>query len=111
MRNLILRCNISFFLYGQIMGLTASPGTNRAKDKSGAKDHLLRIMTNLDVKELSVVKEYESSLLKYSSKLVKGQCCTCIKRQPHMCTFIKKNCYNTSKGPKNMIHLQIIKDI
>ncbi|XP_063403919.1 interferon-induced helicase C domain-containing protein 1-like [Mytilus trossulus] len=55
----------------QIMGLTASPGTNRAKDKSGAKDHLLRIMTNLDVKELSVVKEYESSLLKYSSKPVK----------------------------------------
>ncbi|CAC5377971.1 IFIH1 [Mytilus coruscus] len=52
----------------QIMGLTASPGTNRAKDKFGAKDHLLRIMTNLDVKELSVVRKCESTLLKYSSK-------------------------------------------
>ncbi|XP_071133756.1 uncharacterized protein [Mytilus edulis] len=52
----------------QIMGLTASPGTNRAKDKFGAKEHLIHIMTNLDVKKLSVVKECESSLLKYSSK-------------------------------------------
>ncbi|CAG2184719.1 IFIH1 [Mytilus edulis] len=52
----------------QIMGLTASPGTNRAKDKFGAKEHLLHIMTNLDVKELSVVKNCESSLLEYSSK-------------------------------------------
>ncbi|XP_076079276.1 interferon-induced helicase C domain-containing protein 1-like [Mytilus galloprovincialis] len=52
----------------QIMGLTASPGTNRAKDKFGAKEHLLRIMTNLDVKELSVVTKCESNLLEYSSR-------------------------------------------
>lgn len=57
------------------MGLTASPGTNRAKDKFGAKEHLLHIMTNLDVKELSVVKNCESSLLEYSSKPARGQCC------------------------------------
>ncbi|VDI64067.1 interferon-induced helicase C domain-containing protein 1 [Mytilus galloprovincialis] len=51
----------------QILGLTASPGTNKAKDLSSAKDHLTKVMANLDVSELSVVKRHKEELLQYTS--------------------------------------------
>ncbi|CAG2251243.1 DDX58 [Mytilus edulis] len=51
----------------QILGLTASPGTNKAKDLSSAKDHLTKVMANLDVSELSVVKRNKEELLQYTS--------------------------------------------
>lgn len=72
-RNKIDDMVLKLYVYEQILGLTASPGTNRAKDKIGAKDHLLRLMANLDVSELSVVRECESSLLQFSSKPERGQ--------------------------------------
>ncbi|VDI63527.1 interferon-induced helicase C domain-containing protein 1, partial [Mytilus galloprovincialis] len=51
----------------QILGLTASPGTNKAKDEASAKDHLRKVMANLDVSELSVVKHNKEELLQYTS--------------------------------------------
>ncbi|CAG2251237.1 IFIH1 [Mytilus edulis] len=51
----------------QILGLTASPGTNKAKDEASAKDHLRKVMANLDVSELSVVKQNKEELLQYTS--------------------------------------------
>ncbi|XP_063444871.1 antiviral innate immune response receptor RIG-I-like [Mytilus trossulus] len=51
----------------QILGLTASPGTNKAKDLSAAKDHLRKVMANLDVTKLSVVQRHREELLQYTS--------------------------------------------
>ncbi|XP_052069151.1 interferon-induced helicase C domain-containing protein 1-like [Mytilus californianus] len=51
----------------QILGLTASPGTNKAKDLSSAKDHLRKVMANLDVTKLSVVQRHKEELLQYTS--------------------------------------------
>ena len=63
------------YIYGynvQILGLTASPGSNKAKDVASAKDHLRSVMTNLDVGQLSVVKKHKQELLEYSSIPEKG---------------------------------------
>ncbi|VDI82244.1 endoribonuclease Dicer [Mytilus galloprovincialis] len=51
----------------QILGLTASPGTNKAKDVASAKDHLRKVMANLDVTELSVVEQNKEELLEHTS--------------------------------------------
>lgn len=47
----------------KILGLTALPGTNKAKDLSAAKYHLRKIMANLDVTKLSVVQRHREELL------------------------------------------------
>ncbi|CAG2233525.1 IFIH1 [Mytilus edulis] len=51
----------------QVLGLTASPGTNRADDGFSAVQHLKCLMANMDVSKLSVVRKYEQELLNYSS--------------------------------------------
>ncbi|CAC5409073.1 DDX58 [Mytilus coruscus] len=51
----------------QILGLTASPGTKKAKDLNSAKHHLRTVMTNLDVSKLSIVKRNEEELLQYTT--------------------------------------------
>lgn len=56
----------------KILGLTTSPGTNKAKDLSSAKYHLTKVMANLDVSELSVVKRNKEELLQYTSIPEKG---------------------------------------
>jgi DUF1009 family protein len=56
----------------QVLGLTASPGTNKAKDVSSAVDHLRRLMANLDVGQLSVVIKHKEQLLEYSATPTKG---------------------------------------
>lgn len=57
----------------KILGLTASPGTNKAKDVSAAKDHLRKVMANLDVTKLSVVQRNREELLQYTSIPEKGR--------------------------------------
>lgn len=56
----------------QVLGLTASPGTNRADDGFSAVQHLKCLMANMDVSKLSVVRKYEQELLDYSSTPTKG---------------------------------------
>ncbi|XP_052070218.1 antiviral innate immune response receptor RIG-I-like isoform X5 [Mytilus californianus] len=51
----------------QILGLTASPGTKKAKDLNSAKHHLRTVMTNLAVSKLSIVKRNEEELLQYTT--------------------------------------------
>ncbi|XP_052071608.1 antiviral innate immune response receptor RIG-I-like isoform X2 [Mytilus californianus] len=51
----------------QVLGLTASPGTNKADDGFSAVQHLKCLMANMDVSKLSVVRKYEQELLNYSS--------------------------------------------
>ncbi|XP_071130636.1 antiviral innate immune response receptor RIG-I-like [Mytilus edulis] len=51
----------------QILGLTASPGTKKAKDLNSAKHHLRTVMTNLAVSKLSIVKRNEEELLQYTA--------------------------------------------
>ncbi|CAC5397214.1 DDX58 [Mytilus coruscus] len=45
----------------------ASPGTNKAKDLAAAKDHLRKVMANLDVSKLSLVQRNREELLQYTS--------------------------------------------
>jgi len=56
----------------QVLGLTASPGTNKARDVSSAVDHLRKLMANLDVSQLSVVIIHKEQLLEYSATPTKG---------------------------------------
>ncbi|XP_052070234.1 antiviral innate immune response receptor RIG-I-like isoform X20 [Mytilus californianus] len=51
----------------QILGLTASSGTKKAKDLNSAKHHLRTVMTNLAVSKLSIVKLNEEELLQYTT--------------------------------------------
>ncbi|XP_063446937.1 antiviral innate immune response receptor RIG-I-like [Mytilus trossulus] len=51
----------------QILGLTASIDTYNAKDLSAAKDHLRKVMANLDVTKISVVHRHREELLQYTS--------------------------------------------
>lgn len=64
-------CNKSIKM-PQILGLTASPGTNKAKDMRSAKDHLQKVMVNLGVSKLSVVRKNKEELSKYSETPTKG---------------------------------------
>ncbi|CAC5414135.1 DDX58 [Mytilus coruscus] len=65
----------------QVLGLTASPGTNRADDGFSAVQHLKRLMANLDVSKLSVVRKHEQELLEYSSTPINVQICSTTRRQ------------------------------
>lgn len=57
----------------QVLGLTASPGTNRADGGFSAVQHLKSLMANMDVFKLSVVQKNEQELLEYSSTPSKGK--------------------------------------
>lgn len=63
---------IPFEHFLQVLGLTASPGTNKARDVSSAVDHLRKLMANLDVSQLSVVIIHKKQLLEYSATPTKG---------------------------------------
>ncbi|XP_071130630.1 ATP-dependent RNA helicase DHX58-like [Mytilus edulis] len=65
----------------QVLGLTASPGTNRADDGFSAVQHLQSLMANLDVSKLSVVRKNEQELLEYSSTPTNVQICSTKRRQ------------------------------
>ncbi|VDI82498.1 Hypothetical predicted protein [Mytilus galloprovincialis] len=53
----------------QIVGLTASPGTNKATDESSAQKHLINIMINMDVIHLSTVRTHTANLLEHISEV------------------------------------------
>jgi hypothetical protein len=61
---------VSLRYYHICLGLTASPGTNRARDVSSAVDHLRKLMANLDVSQLSVVIKHKEQLLEYCKDMV-----------------------------------------
>ncbi|XP_063447550.1 antiviral innate immune response receptor RIG-I-like [Mytilus trossulus] len=65
----------------QILGLTASPGTNRADDGFSAVQHLQSLMANLDVSKLSVVIKHEKELLEYSSTPTNVPICSTKRQQ------------------------------
>ncbi|VDI14638.1 ATP-dependent RNA helicase DDX58 [Mytilus galloprovincialis] len=52
----------------QIVGLTASPGTNKAKDETSAKEHLMKVMTNMDAIHLSTVRKHKENLEEYTTE-------------------------------------------
>ncbi|CAC5401441.1 DDX58 [Mytilus coruscus] len=51
----------------QVLGLTASPGTKKAKVFHSAKNHLHTVMGNLAVSKLSIVRRYKDELLQYTT--------------------------------------------
>lgn len=55
------------------MGLTASPGTNKATDESSAQEHLINIMINMDVIHLSTVRMHTANLLEHTSEVKQGK--------------------------------------
>ena len=61
-----------FVIILQILGLTASPGTNKAVNETAAIDHLRNLMVNMDVARLSTVRENQEELLEYTSTPAKG---------------------------------------
>ncbi|XP_063405225.1 ATP-dependent RNA helicase DHX58-like isoform X1 [Mytilus trossulus] len=52
----------------QIVGLTASPGTNKAKDEFSANKHLMKVMTIMDVIHLSTVRKHKENLQEYTTE-------------------------------------------
>lgn len=63
---------MQFYFVSKIVGLTASPGTNKSDSTHAAMEHLKSLMTKMDVSKLSVVRKHEEELLKYSSTPTKG---------------------------------------
>uniref|UniRef100_UPI00358DF329 ATP-dependent RNA helicase DHX58-like isoform X2 n=1 Tax=Myxine glutinosa TaxID=7769 RepID=UPI00358DF329 len=55
----------------QIVGLTASPGTGRAKNIETAREHVMQICANLDAWELVVVEQHTKELMTYTNDPVK----------------------------------------
>ena len=56
---------LTTFTYSfQIIGLTASPGTGKAKTIIGATNHVLKICANLDVDTISKPEKHKDVLLK-----------------------------------------------
>uniref|UniRef100_A0A8C4Q9J3 RNA helicase n=1 Tax=Eptatretus burgeri TaxID=7764 RepID=A0A8C4Q9J3_EPTBU len=55
----------------QIVGLTASPGTGRAKNIQTATAHVMQICANLDAWELVVVQHHMKELMTYTNDPVK----------------------------------------
>ena len=49
----------------QIVGLTASLGTGKAKSREKAKEHIILVSANLDAAAISTVKENREELEKY----------------------------------------------
>ena len=55
------------FRYAQVVGLTASLGVGDTNDISKAVDNILQICANLDVENVSTVREHKEELSKYAN--------------------------------------------
>jgi hypothetical protein len=51
-----------YFFCAKIVGLTASVGVGKAKNKERAVDWIFRMMANMDAQELCVVEDYKEEL-------------------------------------------------
>ena len=58
----------------QILGLTATPGTGKAKSQYAAEDHVLQLCANLDVQHISVVEQNQNTLQERINVPVQGNC-------------------------------------
>lgn len=69
---LLIDLSTTFCSSLQIVGLTASVGVGKAKDKEKAKEHILRLCANLDADKVETVRENRQALAEKSNVPVLG---------------------------------------